>query len=136
MPGGDGTGPLGLGLMTGRAAGFCAGYPVPGYMNPIPGRGWSRGRGWGRGRGLGQGWFGSGYPYASPYYGGGYAYPSYGPGYGSPYGADPYYAQEITPQQESDMLKDQATAMQEELKSITDRISELESLAKKAQKKS
>ena len=44
MPAGDGTGPLGFGAMTGRAAGYCAGYPVPGYMNPIPGRGfWNRG---------------------------------------------------------------------------------------------
>jgi hypothetical protein len=43
MPAGDGTGPLGLGSMTGRAAGYCAGYPVPGYMNPVPGRGfWNR----------------------------------------------------------------------------------------------
>ena len=39
MPAGDRTGPLGLGPMTGRAAGYCAGYPVPGYANPIPGRG-------------------------------------------------------------------------------------------------
>jgi len=36
MPGGDGTGPMGLGPMTGRAAGYCAGYPVPGYMRPRP----------------------------------------------------------------------------------------------------
>jgi len=35
MPAGDGTGPFGLGPMTGRAAGYCAGYPVPGYGNPI-----------------------------------------------------------------------------------------------------
>ena len=41
MPGGDATGPLGLGPMTGRAAGYCAGYPVPGYMNPVLGRGFS-----------------------------------------------------------------------------------------------
>ncbi len=34
MPLGDGTGPAGMGPMTGRAAGYCAGYPVPGYMNP------------------------------------------------------------------------------------------------------
>ncbi|MBN1125140.1 MAG: DUF5320 domain-containing protein, partial [Sedimentisphaerales bacterium] len=27
MPFGDGTGPAGFGPMTGRAAGFCAGYP-------------------------------------------------------------------------------------------------------------
>jgi hypothetical protein len=39
MPAGDGTGPFGLGPMTGRAAGYCAGYPVPGYMNPVFGRG-------------------------------------------------------------------------------------------------
>ena len=39
MPAGDGTGPLGWGPMTGRAAGYCAGFPVPGYMNPFVGRG-------------------------------------------------------------------------------------------------
>lgn len=56
MPRGDGTGPMGLGPMTGRAAGYCAGFRVPGYMNPI--RFW-RGLwlGWklvsGRGRGFG-----------------------------------------------------------------------------------
>jgi len=38
MPAGNGTGPMGLGPMTGRAAGYCTGYGVPGYMNPIPGR--------------------------------------------------------------------------------------------------
>ena len=32
--------------MTGRAAGYCAGYSVPGYMNPIAGGGF-----WGRGMG-------------------------------------------------------------------------------------
>ena len=38
MPRGDGTGPAGMGPMTGRAAGYCAGYGVPGYMNPVMGR--------------------------------------------------------------------------------------------------
>ena len=38
MPRGDGTGPAGMGPMTGRAAGYCAGYGVPGYVNPIAGR--------------------------------------------------------------------------------------------------
>ncbi len=53
MPGGDGTGPLGLGPMTGRALGYCAGYNMPGYMNPGFGRGFRRflGRGFGRGFG-------------------------------------------------------------------------------------
>ena len=80
MPFGDGTGPAGMGPMTGRAAGFCAGFPVPGYMNPALGRagfygagygapyaswpnpwlrrGFGFGRGFGRGRGRGRGRFG------------------------------------------------------------------------------
>ena len=37
MPVGNGTGPAGMGPMTGRAAGYCAGYSVPGYMNPYGG---------------------------------------------------------------------------------------------------
>ena len=74
MPLGNGTGPTGLGPMTGRAAGYCAGYPVLGYMNPIPGFG-----------------FGGG----GAYYGG--AFPAYGtmpyemPGYSG------YYPRMATP---------------------------------------
>lgn len=83
MPWGDGTGPLGMGPMTGRAAGYCAGYGVPGYLNPWGGRwfgpfgvgrggipwGGGRGRAWGGGRG----WLwrarAFGYPYAGyPYW--------------------------------------------------------------------
>lgn len=33
MPAGDRTGPEGQGPMTGRAAGYCAGYDSPGNMN-------------------------------------------------------------------------------------------------------
>jgi hypothetical protein len=55
MPGGDRTGPAGFGPMTGRGAGFCAGYPVPGFMNPAWGRG-GGGWGWGRGGGGAGGW--------------------------------------------------------------------------------
>jgi len=61
MPFGDGTGPSGLGPRTGRGTGYCAGYNVPGYMNPqsrfggFGGRG--RGRGfWARSTGL-PGWY-------------------------------------------------------------------------------
>ncbi|MGQ9787608.1 MAG: DUF5320 domain-containing protein, partial [Anaerolineae bacterium] len=53
MPRGDRTGPWGAGPMTGRRAGYCAGYPVPGYMNPIPGFGARVGYGYGFG---GRGW--------------------------------------------------------------------------------
>ncbi|MBA7496340.1 hypothetical protein ES702_06940 [subsurface metagenome] len=77
MPRGDRTGPWGLGPMTGRAAGYCAGYSVPGFMNPIPGFG----RGWGRGygRGFGRGWGRRrGYPAQYPYVPQQYAYPPSG----------------------------------------------------------
>ena len=43
MASGDGTGPMGMGRMTGRAGGYCAGFGVPGYANP--GRGGGRGMG-------------------------------------------------------------------------------------------
>ncbi|MCK4871126.1 MAG: DUF5320 domain-containing protein [Phycisphaerales bacterium] len=62
MPGGDRTGPEGLGPMTGRAAGLCAGNDAPGYTNPVRGMGMGRGRnaggGGGRGRRGGRGWRG------------------------------------------------------------------------------
>lgn len=46
MPGGDGTGP-----MTGRGAGYCAGYTAPGYANPVVfGGRLAEGRGLGFGR--------------------------------------------------------------------------------------
>ena len=61
MPLGDGTGPAGIGPMTGRAAGYCAGFGVPGYMNPAVGR---------------AGFYGVGAPVVGPY----------GAGYGMPYG--------------------------------------------------
>ena len=41
MPRGDGTGPAGLGPMTGRGLGYCAGYSRPGYATPR--FGWRRG---------------------------------------------------------------------------------------------
>ena len=52
MPGGDKTGPAGLGPMTGRAAGSCAGYPTAGYTNRGGGGGY-----WGWGRGRRRSWF-------------------------------------------------------------------------------
>ncbi len=33
MPRGDGTGPNGMGPMSGRAAGYCAGFAQPGWTN-------------------------------------------------------------------------------------------------------
>ena len=120
MPGGDGTGPAGMGPMTGRAAGYCAGYSVPGFMNPVPGRGFGFGRGWGQGFRVGRGW--GGYwraPYAVPAYSYGARVPAYAP----PYGAM------ASPEQEADMLKSQAEYFEDALQGIKKRIAELESKA-------
>ena len=35
MPFGDGTGPKGIGPITGRAAGYCTSFAGPGFANPI-----------------------------------------------------------------------------------------------------
>jgi len=131
MPWGDGTGPWGLGPMTGRAAGYCAGYPVPGYMNPIPGFGW---RGWfGRGRwffgrgfwGRGRGWW-RGIPpiplYVPPVY--------YRPYYYNPY-YSPYYSlySSASAQQDKETerkyLEGMLKELDEEIKAIKERLSEL-----------
>jgi hypothetical protein len=125
MPGGDRTGPAGMGPMTGRAAGYCAGYPVPGYMNPVSGYGFGRGRGRGFGRGLGfrgsRGWGGYwGAPYGAATYDYGAPYqvpPAY---YPAPYGVSP------SPEQEMDALKGQAEYFEDALEGIKKRIQELE----------
>lgn len=52
MPGGDKTGPLGQGPMTGRGAGYCRGNGTPGYST---GRGQRRRFLLGKGRGAGPG---------------------------------------------------------------------------------
>lgn len=57
MPRGDGTGPMGMSPMTGRGAGFCAGFDAPGYANPI-----CCGFGFGRGRGFRRMFYSTGLP--------------------------------------------------------------------------
>ena len=129
MPGGDGTGPMGMGPMTGRAAGYCAGYPVPGFMNPTPGGGFGgMGRGWGRGRGFGRGggWR-AGYG-AAAY--GPYAGAPYTPAFG-PYAATPY-APAMPPESELDALKTQADYFTKALDEIRKRIDELQAEQKEA----
>jgi hypothetical protein len=106
MPGGDGTGPVGMGPRTGRGAGFCAGYPTPGHMSPVGGRGfWGRGRGGGRGR---RNWFcATGLPFWARF--GGYATP-----------------QQPNRELERQALQGWAEALQSELDSIKKRMSEIE----------
>ncbi len=138
MPGGDGTGPGGMGPMTGRAAGFCAGYSVPGYANPVGGRGmgmgWGRGRGGGFGRGRGFGWGRAGY--GLPAYGSAVNPYAYG-GAVNPYAyggaVNPYaysgvpFVPTVAPQQELDGLKGQAEYLEDALSGIKKRIEEIES---------
>lgn len=61
MPRGDGTGPMGMGPMTGRAAGYCTGFGIPDFMNSIPGRGFGMGFG-GRGCGWRHRFYATGLP--------------------------------------------------------------------------
>ena len=103
MPLGDRTGPDGMGPMTGRAAGFCEGYSVPGYMNHPSGRGGGFGRGFGRGFG----WRRAVYPYQAH------------SGYDAPH---PVY----TVEEEASMLADEAKALENELEVVKKRIKELE----------
>jgi len=118
MPRGDGTGPVGMGPMTGRAAGYCAGYEVPGYANPAPGRGFGMGFGGGRGaRGRGFGGGGRGWRNR--------AYAAGAPGW-APFGgyAAPYPTPD--PAVEKQALESQAEALRSELDAIKKRLSEIE----------
>ncbi len=112
MPGGDGTGPMGMGPMTGRAAGFCAGFDSPGYAHGmfLVGSGFAR-RGRGRGRMMGPG--GRGRLGAAYRYGAGW-------GYGLPYRERP------TVEQETEALNEQLQFHEEAIHEIKQRISELE----------
>lgn len=140
MPGGDGTGPMGMGPMTGRAAGYCAGYPMPGSMSPVAGRGfWGMGRGMrGGGRGRRNWFYATGIPGyaraaqgipawgARPFVPPVMPTPAYGmppAGYGAPaMGLWPQMGQE----QQLDALKGQAEYFEDMLDGIKKRIEELE----------
>jgi len=120
MPRGDGTGPAGMGPMTGRAAGYCAGYAVPGFMNQTPGRG----RGGGQGR---RNWF-----HATGLTGWQRAAMG-GPAWGGPWPQAASYAAPFAPavtrEQELAAMKGQTEYFQGALEDIQKRIAELESQA-------
>lgn len=99
MPRGDRTGPAGMGPMTGRGMGYCAGYNAPGYAyGPRRFLGRGGGRGFGRGRG--------------------FAWAPYGyPGYGAP---------EMAPADERAMLSDEKKILEEQLKQISKRLNSLD----------
>ena len=104
MPRGDGTGPAGMGPMTGRASGFCAGFNSPGFMNQAGGRGfrgsWNRGAG----RGFRNRCWMPNYQVNPP---------------------------QITAQQELDNLKQEAEYLKESLNQINKRVEQLQTETEK-----
>jgi len=108
MPRGDRTGPLGRGPRTGRGAGYCAGYDMPGFANPVPGYGRRFGGGFG-GWGGGRGW-----GWRNRFYAG--SYPAWEP---------PGYPP-VTSEQELAGLKDEADWLKSQLEAINRRIDAIE----------
>ena len=98
MPGFDGTGPRGMGPMTGGGRGFCA-VPLPAAWPAYRGRG---------------AYTPYGLPWGRPYYGAGLTAP----------GAVPF-APQITREQELNFLKNQAQVMRGHLEQIETRLTEL-----------
>jgi hypothetical protein len=107
MPGRDRTGPMGMGMMTGRGAGVCARVGMSGYENA----GLPRGFGMGYGRGRRNRFYATGQPGWMRF--GGYAGPDQNP----------------DPGMERQSLKNQAEALQKELNAIKKRLSEIETEA-------
>lgn len=102
MPRGNGTGPAGMGPMTGRGLGYCAGYARPGFAN------FGYGMGRGAGRGMGRGYFAAGYP----------AYGRYS------WNVPPVAAEGYD---EMSDLKYREELLEDQLKQIKDRLANLES---------
>ncbi len=122
MPGGDRTGPMGQGPMTGRRAGYCAGFAVPGHMNPEPlgfGRGGYGGGGYGRGGGRGYRRRNMFYATGQP----GWARGGWGMDRNVP---SPVAYAPPTTQDESTFLKEQADYFEQALRDIKKRLAELE----------
>ena len=106
MPRGDRTGPRGMGPKTGRAAGGCAGSDRPGFMNPAGGgMGFGRGAGGGGGRGRGRRnmFLATGLPG------------------GQRFGAAPA----VAPETETQLLREQVSALQAGLETVLRRLEAL-----------
>jgi hypothetical protein len=123
MPGGNRKGPVGMGAMTGRSAGYCAGFGTPGYANPAPGGVWGlglgrvrggRGRGFGRGGGGRRNRFHAAVPPGWVRFGGGDVPPQHLAPHDKP-----------DPEAERRLLENRAAALRSELESIARRLGEI-----------
>ena len=124
MPGLNGTGPNGMGPMTGWGRGVCNPARIPSDQAPAGysgyGRGYGRGFGYGRGPGFGRGgryWRGAGWRAVDVPAAGWYG-PADGPAEGGRY--------PMRPEDEIGMLRDQAETVKNELDRINKRIEALE----------
>ena len=106
MPGGDRTGPVGMGPMTGRAAGYCAGLPTPGFISAPGGRGF-RGRGFGGGGRGRRNWF-------------------YATGLTGRQRAAAGMPAAVSKEQELNLLKQQAQIIEQQMKQLQERIQQLQ----------
>lgn len=110
MPKGDGTGPMGMGPMTGRGIGHCAGYAAPGYA----------GCGRGRGRGFRRTYELTGLP----------GWARYG---AHPYGFAPVAYQGVASAadevDEKEVLQNQADFLENQLKGVRERLEKFEEKA-------
>ncbi len=135
MPGGDESGPWGIGPMTGRGAGYCAGFNAPGFASGFDRRGMGFGRGMGRGYDMGEpvrgfgGGRGRGMERGLR---GGFGY--YEPGFFPPENDRmdipynhrmPRTFSEPSPEEEKAYLEDQVRGMEAELEDMKKRIKEL-----------
>ena len=119
MPKGDRTGPMGQGAMTGRQAGYCSGFPTPGFTNTPYGQGF--GMGVYRGRGArGYGWRNMFYATGRP------GRVRYGR-FGRP-AAYPAADLQADPEWEVRELKKQAEILQADLDHINQRLNEIEKI--------
>jgi len=112
---------MGMGPMTGRGAGYCAGYGMPGYMNNVPVRGF----GMGLGRGAGFGGRGGGFGFRNRFYASGVPGRAW---YGSGMAAS-YPNQD--PETEKQFLNNQAELLQKEMDAIKQRLDALSNTSQK-----
>jgi len=109
LPGGDRTGPNGLGPRTGRGLGYCSGFDSPGYTRG-PGMGGYFGGGRGRGRGI---------RFSRGFRGfGGYWPPSYNP-------FVPISVPNVTPENQIDILKQEKEYLESEMNEINKAINDI-----------